>query len=861
MPRSSPGIFSSRVLWNIGWRYLLRHPWQSVLMVVGITLGVAVAVAVDLANTSATRAFDYSTNAVAGRTTHQVVGGPQGLDEALYVELRRERLPGFGVPAAPIVTDYAYSTQLGGQPFQLLGIDPFAEAPFRNYLWGSGEAPVDGLTELLTRPGAILLTEDTAAYYGLSVGDRLDLQVAGYEQNALLAGLLAPADDLSRRTLNGLILADVATAQEMTGRLGRLDRIDLILPEGEDAAAGQLRALLPTGTQLVGVAAREGTIEEMTAAFRLNLLALSLLALVVGLFLIYNTMTFSVVQRRPLFGTLRSLGVTRREVFALVVSEALVVGVLGAGLGLVLGVFLGRGAVEAVTQTISDLYFVVTVQEIEIASSSLIKGALLGILATVLVTLPPAWEASSVPARAAMSRSGLEGKARRAVAGVAVASMVAAGIGVALLAIPTRSLVISFAGTLAIVVAFAALTPLVTTQLMRIAIPLLGRIWGALGRMAPRNVVTSLSRTAVAVAALMVAVSVTIGVSLMISSFRTTVVAWLDQVLQGDVYVSAPSPTSTQATIPLDDAVLPVVESWPGVERVDLLRTATVESADGPVSVFGIYNPDFGDRPFVSGSLAAEEIWVAMEEGAIAVSEPYANLTDLEGRGGTVTLYTTEGPREFPVVGIYYDYASSGGAISMSLDTYRRWWADETLTALAVRLSPKADAGVVARELGDALSPVQRLFVRPNQALRDEALVIFERTFAITGALQLLATLVAFIGVLSALLSLLLEKQREVGILRAVGLTARQLWGLVMLETGLMGAVAGLLSMPTGFVLSLILIYIINRRSFGWTLQMQVDPAPFLTALAVAVVAALLAGIYPARKMGKMLTTEALRYE
>jgi putative ABC transport system permease protein len=274
-----------------------------------------------------------------------------------------------------------------------------------------------------------------------------------------------------------------------------------------------------------------------------------------------------------------------------------------------------------------------------------------------------------------------------------------------------------------------------------------------------------------------------------------------------------------------------------------------------------VYNPDFGDRPFLSSDLSAQEIWAAMEDGAVTVSEPYANLVGLPRRGGTVTLYSSEGLREFPVAGIYYDYVTSGGTISLSLDTYRRLWGDEALTALAIRLAPGTDADALARGLGDALAPIQRLFVRPNQALRDEALVIFDRTFAITGALQLLATIVAFIGVLSALLSLLLEKQREVGILRAVGLTTRQLWRLVMLETGLMGAVAGLLAMPTGLALSLILIYIINRRSFGWTLQMQVEAAPFLTALAVAVVAALLAGIYPARKMGKILTAEALRYE
>ncbi len=861
MTERRPKTFASRTLWNIGWRYLLRHPWQSALMVLGITLGVAVAVAVDLANASATRAFDYSTDAVAGRATHQIVAGPQGMGETLYVELRRQGQVNGSVPTAPIVTDYVYSPQLGDRPFQLLGVDPFAEAPFRNYLWGTGEAPVGELTALLTRPGAVLLAADTAAYYGLEPGDRLSLEVGGYPRDALLAGLLTPADDLSRRALDGLVLADIATAQELTGRLGRLDRIDLILPDDEGMLAGELRALLPTSVQIAEVGARTGTIQEMTAAFRLNLLALSLLALVVGLFLIYNTMTFSVVQRRPLFGTLRCLGVTRREIFALVVSEALVVGALGAALGLGLGIIMGRGAVQAVTQTISDLYFVVTVQEIEIAASSLVKGALLGILATVLVAAPPAWEAASVPARVALSRSGLEGKARRAVTWVAAGSLVLAVLGMGLLAIPTRSLTVSFAGTMAIVVAFAALTPLVTTLLMRVATRPLGRIWGALGRMAPRNVINSISRTAVAVAALMVAVSVTIGVSLMIGSFRTTVITWLDQVLQGDVYVSAPSNTSTQATTPLDPGVLPLVEAWSGVERVDLLRTATVESPDGPVSVFGVYNPDFGDRPFLSGDLSSEEIWAAMEDGAVVVSEPYANLVDLPRRGGTVTLYTSDGPREFAVAGIYYDYVTSGGTISMSLDTYRRLWNDEALTALALRLAPGANADAVAREMGDALAPVQRVFVRPNQALRDEALVIFDRTFAITGSLQLLATAVAFVGVLSALLSLLLEKQREIGILRSVGLTARQLWGLVMLETGLMGAVAGLLAMPTGFVLSLILIYIINRRSFGWTLQMQVELAPFLTALAVAVAAALLAGIYPARKMSKMLTAEALRYE
>jgi putative ABC transport system permease protein len=850
----------SRTLWKVGWRYLLRHPGQSILMILGITLGVAVAVSVDLANASASRAFSYSTDAVAGRATHQIVSGPGGLDESVYVALRRDGILG-SIPAAPVLSAYVTSPDLGGRTMQLLGIDPFAEAPFRGYLWEEDDSPVKGLTEWLTRPGAVLLSAELAQRLGLEEGDSLSLDVEGYRRTVFVVGLLRPADALSRQALDGLLLADIATAQELTGRLSQLDRIDLILAEDEAGVMAKISGALPPRARLQSVQARLGTIEEMTAAFRLNLFALSLLALVVGLFLIYNTMTFSVVQRRSLFGTLRCIGVTRREVFWLVVGEAALVGAVGAGLGVGLGVLMGQTAVRLVTQTINDLYFVVTVQDVAIPQSSLLKGALVGFFATIAVAAPPAWEAASVPARAALLRSGLESKARQMVMGAAAGGAILGIAGTVLLAIPSDSLTLAFSGTFAVVVGFSMLTPLTTSLLMRGSSWLFGRMLGALGRMAPRNVSSSLSRTAVAVAALMVAVSVTIGVSLMISSFRHTVVVWLDQVLQGDVYISAPSINSTQATTPLDPLVVGIASDWASVTRVDLLRTATVGSPDGPVTVYAVDNPQYGQRPFVSAIGPPSAVWSALKEGAVVVSEPFANRMGLPRRGGNVTLYTDAGPQEFPVAGIYYDYASSQGTVTLALDQYRDLWKDDALTALALRLSPDAEISTVVARLEERLAPLQQLFVRPNQALRKEALVVFDRTFAITSALQLLATVVAFVGVLSALLSLQLDRQREIGVLRAIGLTARQLWAVVLLETGLMGSVAGLLAMPTGFVLSLILIYIINQRSFGWTLQMQAGPLPFVQALIIAVSAAFLAGIYPARRMGRMMTAEALRSE
>jgi putative ABC transport system permease protein len=659
-----------------------------------------------------------------------------------------------------------------------------------------------------------------------------------------------------------MLLMDIAAAQELTGRLGRLDRIDLILPAEEADSLEEIQSLLPPGVLALPVAARSGTVEEMTAAFRLNLTALSLLAMVVALFLIYNTMTFSVVQRRPLFGTLRSLGVTRREVFLMVVSEAFIIGMLGAVLGVIIGIFMGRGAVGLVSQTINDLFFVTTVRDVPIPLNSLIKGSALGVLATILTAAFPAWEAASVPPRTALSRANLETKAQKIVLWLGVGGVVTILVAIAILVTPSRSLILSFSGTFAAVIGFALLTPLTTRWMMSAGSPLTSRIWGVLGRMAPREVINSISRTSVAVAALMVAISVTIGVSLMVGSFRFTVETWMGQILHGDIYVSVPGATVSQPLQALEPGVIPILEDFPGVRRVDLLQNATVDSPDGPIQISANNNPNDGlEQIYLSTDYPLDQIWAAVELGAVLVSEPLVNRLDLPLQGGKLALYTPSGLQSFPVAGIYYDYASSQGSAILALDKYRQIWGDEQIAAAALILEPGFDAQSLANLLEVELASIQSLQVRPNQALRADTLEVFDRTFAITGALQLMTTFVAFVGVLSAMMSLQLDKQRQLGILKAIGLTARQLWQLIALETGLMGAVAGVLAMPTGYMLALILIYIINRRSFGWTLQMQIHPAPFIQALAIAVLAALLAGLYPAYRIIQRNTAEAIRFD
>ena len=434
--------------------------------------------------------------------------------------------------------------------------------------------------------------------------------------------------------------------------------------------------------------------------------------------------------------------------------------------------------------------------------------------------------------------------------------------GIGVLLIPTRDLVISFTGTFMIVIGFAMLTPATTSLLMGWSSRGSGRIWGVLGRMAPREVINSLSRTAIAIAALMVAVSVTIGVSLMVSSFRYTVITWLDQILHGDIYVSAPGAGANRPGGVIDPQALAILEDWQGVQRIDLLRSALVNSPNGPIWISANNNPNDGvEQVYYSTDYPAEEILEAVKQGAVLVSEPLANRLDLPRHGGKIELYTNVGLQTFPVAGIYYDYASSQGTVIMWLDNYRQLWDDDQITAVALLLEQGVNLDQTADAIRLALSEEQRLLVRPNQALREETLEVFDRTFEITRALQLMTTVVAFVGVLGSLLSLQLDKQRQMGILKAIGLTSKQLWGLIALETGLMGAVAGLLAMPTGYVLAIILIYIINRRSFGWSLQMDISPEPFLQALVIAVLAALLAGIYPALRIINRRAADAIRFD
>jgi putative ABC transport system permease protein len=839
-------------------RWLAQHRTQLLLSVVGVSLGVAVVLSIDLAIQSSRAAFRVSAETVSGRATHQVSSSTGSLHEELLTEIRI----GAGIrAAAPVVEGFATSPLLPGQALRVLGVDPFSEEPFRPFVAGGGQGFEVGA--FLTIPLGVVLARETAVRAGVGPGDSLSVLAGGVFRNLPVVGLVDPAERLAQVGLSDVLLMDVAGAQDLLRTHGALTRIDLRIaddPSGVEELE-RLAETLPPDVTVRTVGARADALSGMIAAFDVNLTALSLLALIFGMFLIYNAATFSVVQRRGLFGRLRTLGVTRGEILRSVLAEAAAIGVAGAAVGLVLGVVLARGLVRLVTRTINDLYFTVSVEGLTLEPILVAKAAGLGIGATLLAALPPALEAAASEPRLASLRSVAESGARRAAPRAAAVGLGMAALGAGVILVSGRSLPLSF-GALFLIVAGAALTtPASTIAFVALTRPMLRRTGGTLGVMASRGVVSALTRTAPAIAALVVAVSVTVGLGVMIQSFRGTLTQWLDVTLRADVYVSLPGPTASRASGTLWPELVEDFIGHPAVVGHSTYRGIDVVEADGTFRLVAMDLDPRGEGAFAFLDGDREEVMRGFQAGdGVIVSEPYAFRRRV-GVGDTVELSTPSGPAPFPILGVFYDYGSDQGALMMSRRLYDGFFDDSGVTSLGLFLAPGRDSEAVVRDLLRLVPEGRSVIARTNDTLRSASLVVFDRTFEVTAVLRLLAFGVAFVGVLSALMAVELERARELAVLRATGLTPGQVWKLVVTQTGLMGLISGLLALPLGLALSVVMVFVINKRSFGWTLDMQVGPDVLLQAVGLALVGALLAGLYPAWRMSRASPAAALRGE
>ncbi len=837
----------SRALARASLRHFARHRWQTLLAVAGIGLGVAVVVAVDIANSSARRAFGLTLERIAGRATHQIEAASGAIPEELYTRVRVDH----GVDTAtPLIEG---TVRIAGEPFTLLGVDPFSQGAFRDRSW---RLRASDTANLLSSPDGALLSGTDAARLGLGVGDPITLEARDRTLTVRLRGTLESEDAAGA---SGLVVADIAAAQDILERVGGIDRIDLIL---SDEAAARLASALPAGLRLVPAARRSAALTSMTDAFHLNLSAMSLLAVLVGAFIIYNAMTFSVLQRRHLLGTLRTLGVTRGQLFGLVMLESLALGVVGVLLGLALGVVTGRGLVQLVTRTINDLYFTVTVRQFFLDAAPLVGGALIGLATTLGAAAVPALEAARAEPRDALRRTLVERKSGHLLPWLTLAGCALIIGGLSLAAAPGGSLTLGFVALFLVILGYCLVVPHLSAGLWTGVGRVVGNRLGYGFRLALRGLAGSVGRTGVAIAALTLAVAASVGVGVMIGSFRSSVADWLDVTLRSDLYVSAASDRSSATGGRLPEGIEQRIRALPGVAEISTGRSIRIDSQEGPVVLLAIDPSSRSHRGFQFKGPVLEGLWERFRAGElILVSEPYAHRTGLT-TGDPLELLTVEGPRTFTIGGVFHDYGSDRGMLLLPRNLYAALWRDPQISTVGVAVTDPAQTEDVAQQIRSLAKNLdETIQVRSNRAIREQSLEIFDRTFTVTRVLRLLALGVAFIGILSALLALQIERSRDYAILRASGVTPRELSMLILTQTGLVGAAACLFAIPLGILMADLLIEVVNLRSFGWTIHTRLSVLSVLGSASLALVAALLAGVYPAWRVAGAEPAAALREE
>jgi len=839
-------------------RAVFRDPVRSVVTIAGLTLGVAVVVAIRLANVSSVQGFETALEVVAGKTSLEIVGAGVGVPETQLAELGWLRQYG---RVSPVIDRTAQIETLDGSVslLRVLGVDVLRDQPFREYRLlrfsegDQGSSPQELLAALLA-PTSVVLTERFASRHGVKLESPVRLRIGDTAHPMVVRGLLL--DEGPARVIDGhLAVLDIATAQWLFDRLGWLDRVEvqLFVPDGIDIAEQEIAARLPEGLRIQRPAQRGRQVERMLAAFHFNLTALSYIALVVGLFLVYNTVAVSVISRRSEVGVLRSLGARRSLILGFFLGEAAVMAVLGAVLGTPAGWLLAQGTVRLTSTTVNTLYVTSSATVPQLGFEDWLLSGLIAVPLSLIAAAIPAAEAARVTPLAAVRDADHQVVYRDFPRKPAAAASLFFGLGAwmsTLEAVDGLPL-FGLGAALAVVCGAAALVPILLEFVRRFGRETLTSWCGVEGLLAHANLSAAVARLAVSVAALVISLAMLAAIAIMIGSFRETVTYWVGQTLQADLFVATADRAPVGSTATISTAVERDIRTHPAVVAVDGFRGFDLPyGPEGDLIILGAGDfgvlLDYGGLAFKVPADGAAAMRAAVGRDAVVVSESFA-LKHEVGVGEVVSLDTPKGPRQFCVVAIYYDYSSDRGLVVMDRATFARHFGRQRPTGLTLYLDPDANAEEVRTELLAAIGPDRRIFIRTNATLRAEVLRIFDSTFAITYALEAIAIIVAILGVAATLLTLVLERRRELAILRLVGAGREQIRRMVVVEAAMLGLLSQGTGLVVGLVLSLILIYVINVQSFGWTIQFHL-PLGFLAQSTILItVTAALAGLYPAR--------------
>ncbi|MCA9460919.1 MAG: FtsX-like permease family protein [Nitrospira sp.] len=847
----------------------LRHrPFRALLTVLGVAIGVAAWLAIRTANSGVYQSFEHSVDSVVGQATVIVEGGAHGIDERLLIPLQRH-------PAVravhPLLKIHAslWTDLPAHQDLEILGVDMIEQANV--VLSRSSDQSSLGETlpwAQIVSPQTVFLGEDIARELGISIGTALKVNVKGKPVELIMRGLLEPSSISASRWGRHLMM-DIAAAQWVFGEVGRVHEIHLVPALGisQEQLQQEVSALLPSTVMVRPSPQRNGQVEGMLKAFQMNLTMMSGIGLMVGLFLVYNTMAFSVTQHRKEIGILRSLGFERRGIIGLFLVEGGLLGGLGGLLGCGLGLWMAKFLLTLIGETTGDLYGLQSSYiELTWSANMIIEGTVLGLLVSVIGACRPAWEASRLPPVQALAlnpsidTSLNGGRAAVGVVAVALFSALLLSLVPPVEGIPWGG----YGAALCLLLGGTAIGPLLFDLIRRIQLGAGNSDrWGLWPSLAADQMTRHVGRTSVTLSAIVIGLSIMVGVGLMIQSFRQTVEWWIEQTMVADIIVAPVSwlgGNEPGRGLPL--RLRSVLEETPGVGAVDPYRENKVHVNGKNVALVSRDFTVHAGRSrylFVEGD-SAEILYNAVETNGVIVSEVLAQRLDVQV-GHLLRIETPKGLRSFKVQGIFYDYATDGGKVVMDERLYRSLWPDDLTTVFAVYVRPGAALPEIRTLFEQSLSADVPVSTVSNRELRAEILEIFDRTFRVTYVLEGIALAVAILGIVNTLMTAMMERRREFSTLRALGASVAQMKTLVYWEAGYLACLGAVVGVAVGIALSFVLITVINKQSFGWTIPWTVSLEPIVIACVVTGIAILIGAWWPARWAGHQVIASGLRYE
>jgi len=838
-------------------RYLLlslRAQWRegralTALTVLGVALGVGSVWSIQIINQNAIGAFKAGLESISGDADLSIVGVTPDFDERLYPRVLQTP----GVRAAwPL---FRLPVTLAGRSdyfLEVLGVDLYSplELP-----WDDGSR--ESISPLST-PGWTAVSPELASSWGWTRGSRFEVG-SGSRRVALTVGGIVDFSRRSPQASRKILVMDLAQAQELFHGLGRLSQIDVQVEPGVSAASvvEDLRRALGPGVSVLTPSQREAGGEGILSAFRLNLTALSMISFFVGLFLVYGSTQASLLRRRTEFGLLRSLGATRPQLVRLLLAQTALLGVVGIAFGLPLGYLGARLNMDTVSATVSNLYLLSEIHSLQITPSLCLSAVAIGLAGVLAGAALPIWEIASMGPLALMSSAVLQERLA-----VWARPLAAVGAGQAALAAvwffgggrawPPSGFVLA----VSLLLLMISLVPAAIREVFG-RLPLRGFDW----RYSLRSLELRLQTSAPAIAALVVAVSMLGGITVMIQSFRTTIDVWARRSIQADVYISTESWLQGRSQAVLDDELVRGLEALPEARAVDKQRYLFAQYQGHRVALSGVrIGLPGGEARFSLLSSDPEAVRrMQTQTDGILIGEPFARRAGLSP-GDALVLDGPQGPIPLRVAGVYRDYSTDWGTGVMDIAALAAHFGPGPLNNVALYLKTGEDPERTVDRL-KARFPRKPLVIRSNALLLQEIFHIFDQTFAVTRLLQLMSLTVAGFGISLTLLILARERAAETALYRSLGATRAQIFFLFVgkgFGMALMGLALGTVG---GILLALVLIYGINRSYFGWTIPMSWPWGALARQDAVLLLAALGASIYPALRASRTPAAELSRDE